>query len=221
MVPAASDLAVYPSRAVSNDPRLSLVVSFPAGRGYRRVPRVEWAHASAVADAEATAAAADDAVPALRAVEQSETVNPSGKIDFQGLGFCSGSMNLDFAVPNDLPFADLRIDPGIFSMISKAPILTRGGRRTAWKIFSPPRKGLTEVILAISRYMGGPHGVVVRHILGFLNVSDLWSPICMEDYVDWLFALATRPAPGAHCHPIQFVTADLSFPMIYVPVFPE
>ena len=211
VVPAASDLAVYPGRDPSGDPRFSLVISFPAGRGYRRVPRVEWAHTSA----------ADDAVPALRAVEHSDSVNPSGKIDFRGLGFCSGAMNLDFAIPNDLPFADLRVDPGIFSMISRAPILTREGRRTAWRILLPPRKVLTGMVLTISRYMGGPHGVVLRRILGFLTVSDLWSPICVEDYVDWLFALATRSAPGAHCHPIQFVTADLSFPMTYVPVFPS
>ena len=89
VVPAASDLAVYPSREPSGDPRLFLVVSFPAGRGYRRVPRVEWAHASAVADAEATAAAADDAVPALRAVEQSEAVNSSGKIEKRRLQRCA------------------------------------------------------------------------------------------------------------------------------------
>ena len=142
--------------------------------GGSRVPavsRVEWAHASAVVDAEATATAADDAVPALMAVGGLDAVDPSGRIDFQGLGFCSGAMNLDFAVPNDIPFADLRIDPGIFSMISKAPILTRAGRRTAWRIHLPPLRVLNDMVLSISRYMGGVNGVVLRHILGFLRVS--------------------------------------------------
>ena len=221
VVPASPQCAVYPGREPSVDPRFSLVISFPAGRGYRRSPRVEWAHASAVVDAEATATAADDAVPALMAVGGLDAVDPSGRIDFQGLGFCSGAMNLDFAVPNDIPFADLRIDPGIFSMISKAPILTRAGRRTAWRIHLPPLRVLNDMVLSISRYMGGVNGVVLRHILGFLRVSDLWSPICVEDYVDWLFATATRTEPGLHCHPIQYVTADLSYPAIYIPIFSE
>ena len=221
VVPAAPELAVYPNRELDGDPRYSLVVSFPAGRGYRLGPRVEWAHASAVASAKATVTAADDAFPALRAVEQSDSADPSGRIDFRGLGFCSGSLNLDFAVPDDIPFADLRIDPGIFPMISKAPILTRKGSRTAWRVLFPPRRVLTEMVLSISRYMGGINRVVLQHILRFLNVCDLWSPVCVEDYVDWLFAMATRTAPGTHCHPIQYVTADLSYPAVYIPVFPE
>ncbi len=208
--PAVSDHAVWPKQPADNGRRLSLVVSFPVGSDQHRPIECRWGHAlSPEASADETAITADNAVPALRAVPQGHG-DASGLVDFSGLGLWSGSMNLDFVTAPGESVHSLRIDPGIFSMISRAPLLTFGGSRTLWDVAGPPRRVIFETILSVARYMGAVNRMVITRILFCCNISDFWSRVCAEDYVDWIFALATN-MPDSHCHPIQFATADLGY----------
>ena len=217
VAPVCSELSVYPNREMAV-PRLSLTLSFGIGMAREIEPDLVWAHADPGRD-RVTRDTADNAAPALCAVSRGAAM-AAGVIEFGGLGFGSGSVNLDFAVPPDLPIHDLRIEPAIFSMITRAPLLTRGGTRTHWEIAGPPLAVLLQAIMAINRAVCGGevpgcvNSVVVKRILFYTCIADFWSPITAEDYTDWLFACATG-APETHCHPLQYLSVDIHYPDIH------